>query len=86
MSKRGDPCVIVNDRNEYFERWCYAYAPRYEGDDDHFVRVPTWTKDPKQAYVYSSPWTANASKVWFGAVVAYSECEPVHAEDDHGAR
>jgi hypothetical protein len=73
-----EPCVIVNNRNEYFWHWCAQFAPRYDGDDDSFVTVPEWTEDPELAYVFSSRASArNAAEKMVGhakAVIGYSHC------------
>jgi hypothetical protein len=46
--------VIVNNYGEYFERWAARMTPKYDGDDETFVRVPQWTYMPRWARRYES--------------------------------
>lgn len=83
MSKEN-PCIIVNDRNEYFWVWCALLSPRYDGDDDSFTTVAGWTAHSDCAYIFSSFQSANkvlhriiSNKV---AIIRYSECEPIDSQ------
>lgn len=49
----NDPAIVVNRHNQYFAGWRTACAPRYEGDDDHFLIEASWSDRPEDAYQYS---------------------------------
>lgn len=45
--------IIVDADGRAFSRWAAKLAPRYDGDDDSFVRCVSFL-DPEWAHVYSS--------------------------------
>lgn len=47
--------AVIVSPDGYFSHWAARYSPRFDGDDDHFIPEPVFTRRPEEARVYSSP-------------------------------
>lgn len=53
MSARDVGAVIAH-KDGWFAGFCSQLAPRYDGDDESCITVPSYTTNPARAYIYTS--------------------------------